>query len=210
MLRVVQTFALLHPVECAQQPTLSSIHLHEYSSSIWEIPAHLRTHLKLKANEHHLELEQKMIKCNTEAFEGKGNLWPTKGLMHCNPKWLYCKEDLSALLKSLMLCFAACGARHHLSFLAKMGTSLRSPTECQNWKLPQQFYAKGPKSQRLGVFHWMWVHTHSSFFFFFLILQLTFSSVMGLFFPFLICKMVALACTKQLNTSLAALFIWIQ
>lgn len=122
-----------------------------------------------------------------EVFEGKGNIWPTKSLMHWNPKWLYCKEDLSALLKSLLLCFAACGARHHLSFLAKMGTSLMSPTECQNWKLPQQFYAKGPKSQRLGVFHWMWVHTHSSFFFF-LYFNWHFPQLWGCFFLSLYAK----------------------
>lgn len=132
-----QTFALLHPVVCAQQPTLSSIHLREYSSSIWGIPAPLRTHLKWKTNKRHMELDPKRIKkskCGTVAFERRGNIWPIRSLTHWNPKWLYCKEDISGFLKSLLLHFAACWARHQLSPLANTGTSLMSPTQCQNCK----------------------------------------------------------------------------
>lgn len=36
---------------------------------------------------------------------------------------------------TLLLYFTACWARHQLSRLAKMGTSLMSPTQCHNWEL---------------------------------------------------------------------------
>lgn len=94
---------------------------------------------------------------------------------------------------SSLCCFAACWARHCLSLLAKMGTSLMSPTECQNWKLPHQSYAKGPKSQRSSVFHWMHVHTHSLVFlffvvFFFLYFDWHFPQLWGCFFLSLYAK----------------------
>lgn len=68
-------------------------------------------------------------------FWGKRQHMTNKSLTHWNPKWLYRREEISDFLDSLLLYFAACWARHRLSLLAKMWTSLMSPTQCQNWKL---------------------------------------------------------------------------
>lgn len=149
-------------------------------------------------------------------FWGKRQHMTNKSLTHWNPKWLYRREEISDFLDSLLLYFAACWARHRLSLLAKMWTSLMSPTQCQNWKLFRiNLMLKGQNLRdQASITECMFTHILFFDFFFFFEGGIDTSTdiflVMGLVFPFLICKMIVLACKKQLNAYLAGLFIWIQ
>lgn len=106
--RLAQTFA---------EPTLSSIRFPEYSSSIWGLPAPLRTALKLKANKYHLELDPKMIKkskCGTEAFEGKATYDQEEVLHREIPSGCAVREAHQT--SSSLCCFALLPAEPDTSF----------------------------------------------------------------------------------------------
>lgn len=85
-----------------------------------------------------------------------------------------------------------------------------SQTQCQNWNCSTSILHWRAKISEIRCLS-LNACLHIFFSWFLWVLQLTFSSVLGhFFFSFLICKMIVLACTKQLNASLAGLFIWIQ
>lgn len=117
---------------------------------------------------------------------------------------------------TLLLYFTACWARYQLSWLAKMGTSPMSPTQCHNWELfhinltlkGQNLRDQASITERMFTLILLSFSFFSPLFFFNTSTEIFLSY--GAVFPFLIHKMIVLIRTKQLNAYLAGLFIWKQ